>query len=147
MIHSTKYFLKHRYASHSLRHNDDVCYHGTTYGLSKNAEAKINTQSSECNFPFYACDQLKKMCTASICDNEMRDDAIEVIKDTAHKFKLYMSHVCRCSCQSQSLHSLEKDLQQECINTKGRVTQALIYIFCWYLLMSKIKSVSVSIAT
>ena len=61
MIHSTKYFLKDQYASHSLCHNDDVCYHGTTYGLSKNAEAKMNTQCSECKFPFYACDQLKKI--------------------------------------------------------------------------------------
>ena len=61
MIHSTKYFLKNQCASHSLCHNDDVCYHGTTYGLSKNAEAKMNTQCSECKFPFYACDQLKKI--------------------------------------------------------------------------------------
>ncbi len=70
----------------------------------------MNTQCSECKFPFYTCDQVKKMFTASICDNELRDDAVEVIKETAHKFKLCMTHVCRCSCQSQPLHSLEEGL-------------------------------------
>ena len=128
MIHTAKYFLKHRYASHTLRDNDDICYHGLAHGLSKNAEPQINTQCQECKFPFYACNQLKRMCSSSICENELRNDALEVIDDTAEKFKLYMAHVCRCSCQSQSLHSIEKSLKKQCVDTKGGVTRALIII-------------------
>ena len=95
MIHTVKYFLKRCYASRNLCDNDDICYHGVTYGLSKNAEPQLNTQCPECKFPFYVCDQLKKICLSSIFENELRDDALEVlIDDTAEKFKLYMAHVC-----------------------------------------------------
>ena len=95
MIHTLKYFLKHRYASHSLHDNGDICYHGVTHGLSKNAEPQINIQCPEYKFPFYACDQLKRMCSSSICENKLRDDALGVIDDTAEKSKLYMAHVCQ----------------------------------------------------
>ena len=128
MIHTVEYFLKNCYVSHSLRDNDDICYHGVTYGLSKNAEPQLNTQCPECKFPFYVCDQLKKMCSSSICENELRDDALEDIDDTTETFKLYIAHVCRCLCQSQSLHSIEESVRKQCVDFKGGVTRALIII-------------------
>ena len=39
-----------------------------------------------------------------------------------------MAHVCRCKCQSKAIADIEKDSQQECIETKGRLTKALMII-------------------
>ena len=79
-----------------------------------------------CKFPFYVCAELKAMCTASVCEEDMKQDAIQVIQDTSDKFKLYMAHVMRCSCQSQSLCDLEIKLKNECMETKGSKTRSIM---------------------
>ena len=126
MIHSAKYFLKHQYNSHCVKKHDDVCYHGLSYGLSKRMETRTSTQCSGCKFPFYVCAELKAMCTASVCEGDMKQDAIQVIQETSNKFKLYMAHVMRCSCQSQALCELETMLKNECMETKGSKTRSIM---------------------
>lgn len=126
MIHAAKYFLKHRYSSHCVKTGDTICYHGLDYALSKTNEMRQCTQCSACKFPFYVCSQLKAMCTPSVCEDDMKYDAIQVIDDTAEKFKLYMAHVSRCSCQSQALHNIESQLKKECMQTKGSKTRSIM---------------------
>ena len=126
MIHSAKYFLKHQYNSHCVKKNDDVCYHGLGYGLSKTMETRTSTQCSGCKFPFYVCAELKAMCTASVCEGDMKQDAIQVIQDTSDKFKLYTAHVMQCSCQLEALCDLETKLKNECMETKGSKTRSIM---------------------
>ena len=55
------YFLKHRYKHHVVL-DDNICYHGLTYGLKKKATSTTvvsNTIKIE-NTPFYMCDLIKK---------------------------------------------------------------------------------------
>ena len=129
MIHSAKYFLKHKYSSHCVRAGDDICYHGLKYGLTKFPnDEKSSTDCSGCKFPFYVCKQLKEMCLASPAHDSLREDAVQVINDTSEKFKLYMAHVCRCTCQSQSLRNIEEGLKRDCLRNKGRNTKAIMII-------------------
>jgi len=68
------------------------------------------------------------MSLASVSEQHLQDDAIKVIHNTSEKFRLYMAHVCRCTCQSQYLSFIDQGLKRECMFTKGKKTKALMII-------------------
>ena len=95
MIHSTKYFWKHKDSSHCVCTGDNICCHGIQHGLSIfPSDDKANTDCLGCEFPFYVCGQLKEMCLASPSDPPLREDSVQVINGASEKFRLYMVHVC-----------------------------------------------------
>ncbi len=69
IIHSTKYFLKHKYSSHCIRAGDNICYHGIQNGLRKfPTDDKASSDCSRCKFPFYIYDQPRKICLSSVSE-------------------------------------------------------------------------------
>ena len=57
LLHSAKYFLKHKYKSHVVI-EDDICYHGLQYYLGRSLTTKLNNNCQSCKFPFYVCSEL-----------------------------------------------------------------------------------------
>jgi len=140
LLTSASYFLKHRYKHHVVL-NDNICYHGLTYGLKKKATSttavsntiKINNNCPGCKFPFYVCDFIKKhlikkkkTCltdgpSSSLTHQQQKiDNAISVISDIEKKYELYMAHVARCTNQSYAISNREKQIEQRCLDSKGK---------------------------
>ena len=58
------------------------------------------------------------MCTVLVCEDDMKEDTVQVIEDASEKFKLYMAHVCQCLCQSQALCDIESQLKKRIYGNK-----------------------------
>ena len=53
-------------------------------------------------------------------------DATYVIDGISEKFGLFMAHQARCKCQSVAISTIENDIKEKCVQTKGNVVKALI---------------------
>ena len=61
-------------------------------------------------------------------DDHQMKDATQIIQHTTEKFALYMAHAVRCCNQSVSINKLHTELQNECIETKGTKTRAILIV-------------------
>ena len=126
LVHTTKNFLKHQYGDHVSIPSDSICFHGLKYGLDTKCQPKSGHNCIQCSFPFYTCDELKKMVISSPCEsNDMIQDAKKVIMDIKMKFKLYMAHVCRKRLQTEQISSREMECKKLCEQSKGKHIKAV----------------------
>ena len=48
-----KNFLKNQFKNHIIKDDDDCCFHGFVYALSRGLVTRQNTNDNGCKFPFY----------------------------------------------------------------------------------------------
>ena len=125
-----KNFMKNQFKDQLLK-TDECCFHGIEYALSRNQPVRDDIDDNACKFPFYVCHYLTSLLQKLPieCEREdLRDDAVTVISGIKEKFKLFLSHQARCKCQSVAIDKAEKDIKQKCIDSNGKVINALIII-------------------
>ena len=127
-----KNFLKNQFKNHIIKDDDDCCFHGFEYALSRDLNPRSNIDDSGCKFPFYVCDHLKNLVRTNTfikSDREhVRNDAINVINGISHKFKLFLGHQTRCQCQSVAISQIESDMRELCVRSRGSTINAMIII-------------------
>jgi len=127
-----KNFLKNQFKNHIVEDDDDCCFHGFGYALSRDMMTRSNTNDNGCKFPFYVCDYLKDTVRTNTfieSDHEhVRTDAINVINGISNKFKLFLGHQTLCQCQSVAISQIESDMRELCIRSRGSTINAMIII-------------------
>ena len=148
-ISAAKNFMKNQFKDQVMK-QDDCCFHGLDYALSRNMVLRENTNDNACKFPFFVCNYLQSLiktshtnCNENENDGGMNDttstnsqtsmriieeaeDAMNVIDDISEKFRLFMAHQARCQCQSVAMSMIENGIKQACVESKGNVVKALI---------------------
>jgi len=129
LVSIAKNFMKNQFKDYFVS-EDDCCFHGINYALSRDKALRENTNDNGCKFPFYVCHYLTSLIDGNPMesDMELRTDAVNVIGDIREKFELFLAHQARCKCQSMAIDQAEKDIKTLCVNTKGKVIKALIII-------------------
>ncbi len=93
-------FMKYQFKNHVSKDDDDYCFHGFLYALSRDYINRENNNDNGCKFPFFVCDHIKQLVINNDfieSDREhIRKDAVQVIDDIARKFKLFLAHQTRC---------------------------------------------------
>ena len=89
----TKKNLKNQFKSHIVKDNNNCCFHGFQYALSRNLPNRSNTDGNGYKFPFFVCNYLQDLITNNYSiemDREyVREDDIRVIDGISDKFKLF----------------------------------------------------------
>ena len=131
-----KNFMKNQYKDRIII-DDNCCFHGLKYALSRDMAQRDNTNDNGCKFPFFLCHHLKSLISNNITTEEMNDnelettenirkDAIDVIDSISEKFKLFLAHQARCKCQMTAISSAEEDIKQTTIKSGGKHIKGLI---------------------
>lgn len=130
LVSVAKNFMKNQFKDHLLK-DDECCFHGVEYALSRNTALKENIDDNGCKFPFYVCHHLESLLRELPIESDredQRDDALTVISSIREKFKLFLSHQARCKCQSIAIDEAEEDIKRKCVESKGKIINALIII-------------------
>ncbi len=129
LVSIAKNFMKNQFKDYFIT-EDDCCFHGIDYALSRDKSLRENTDDNRCKFPFYVCHYLTSLIDDNPmeADMELQRDAVKVIGDIREKFELFLAHQVRCKCQSMAIDRAEKDIKTLCVNTKGKVIKSLIII-------------------
>ena len=129
MIAATTNILKHQYKSHVAK-NDEVCFHGIVYALTKDKEHKQSIDCNTCKFPLFLCNYLKKVIEETKSNENHHDltcdDAFTVVDNIKDKFSLYLAHQTRCKCQQTSISHMEDMSKSTCLESNGKVVKALV---------------------
>lgn len=127
-ISASQIFLKHHYKNHVMK-EDNICYHGVDYSLTKEKSQRSVTNCCGCKFPFFMLDKLKHIVRDTNDKPEpIKQDAMSVIDDTAQKFRLYMGHAARCRSQSFNINKVLEGCEKICENTKGEYVKGVMII-------------------
>ena len=90
-----------------------------------------DTDDQTRKFPFHVCHYLTSLLQQLPIKYDMEDlcdDAVTVISGIEEQFKLFLSHQARCKCQLVAIDETEEDIQQMCIDSRGKIINALIII-------------------
>ena len=127
-----KNFMKNQFKTSIMNNDDDCCFHGFIYALTRDMPNRTNTNDNGVKFPFFLCNHLKNMVQTNVSiesDREhVRKDAIQVIDGIAHKFKLFLAHQTRCQCQSFAISQIEENMKELCMRSNGSTIHAMIII-------------------
>ena len=107
----TRNLLKIQFKNHIIKDDDDCCFHGFGYALSRNLMIRPNTNGNRCKFLLYVCDYLKDLVRTNTCIESncgyIQNDAINGINGISQKFKLFLGNQTRCQCQSVAFSQTE----------------------------------------
>ena len=128
---ATKKFMKNQFKNIIKQENDNCCFHGFTYALSRDLPTRKNTNDNGPKFPFF-CDYLKNLVKNNPCIESNREHVraydVRVIDGISEKFKLYLGHQTRCQCQSMAISQIELDMKELCLRSRGSTINAMIII-------------------
>ena len=125
-------FMKVQYDSHLLL-SDDVGTHGLQFALRKpvaGASPRCR-QCNACNFPFYVLAEMTKTLDATSFDQfdnsaDVKADALQLLGDTATKFRLYYGHRARVINQNIAIEAVMTELKD--LAVAGDESKALLLI-------------------
>ena len=128
-------FLKYGYRHHVMIRNDDCTTHDLDYilgnQLRKNKDNSIDKHSitcTECKFPYYAIDKLKRKIVRhnNTLNSAQVNDALKVLDDALERFVIYMGHKARCTNQNESIKKIEDDMKKVCIESNRKNVKGLL---------------------
>lgn len=127
-------FLKNQFREHAVKADDEVPTHGLQFSLGKaSAGGQRNGKCKACDFVTFFLKELQHNVEQEGSGPEPRmsadavQDALKVLADTAHKFKLYQGHCARVRNQQAAIAAIHKELAAECLAT-SRTTRAVITV-------------------